>query len=118
MAVGDLTTVNVDPGPLSTSFATLYTIPASRKAVHIELHLTNTDSSSEYLPVVAFVPSAGSGSANNLMVNGVAGTTGLRKGESRQYTWDQFLGAGYTIQAKADVANKITHKLSVVIEEV
>lgn len=118
MAVGDLTRIKVAPTLFSGDLATLYTIPASRKVVHIEMNLLNMDATTEYMATVEFIPFGGSASDTNTIIKQVTAKTGLQPGELRQYTFNEFLGAGDFIQGKGSTASKITCHMSLVLEEV
>jgi hypothetical protein len=115
MATGDITKVTA-VGLILDSETTLYTVPVGSQLIHIDATFCNTDDTTEETFDLHFVPSAGSRAASNQILNGVAGASGLRPGDTGFYSSDPMLGAGDTIRAIAGVTNKIAYRLGLVLE--
>lgn len=118
MAVGTLTRINIPPFLITNSEVTNYTVPTSQKAIYVELHLCNTDDTTEYMAEVHFVESGGSRTPTNQVINQVSAVSSLRAGEARTYSWNPFLAAGDSVRTIASTTNKISARLAVVLEEV
>jgi hypothetical protein len=115
MAAGDITKLGIPGVLLTTSFAVIYTIPASQIATQIEIDLCNIDASVNVSVEIQFVPSGGS-PADTYKVVSDQSLTSMVPGESRGYGWNRFLTAGYTIQAKASVASKVSCQAGIILE--
>ena len=94
-----ITPVQLGQAVLTTSYATLYTVPASTRTYLKELDICNTGAN----PVnvyISLVPSAGTaGSTNALFFN-----TTVNGYSTLQWNGVQILNAGATIQVKASAA--------------
>ena len=117
MATGDLTNINVAPAMLTASAATYYTIPASRQAISIHILICNISAAMRTYDL-HLVPTGGSESTTNQIVNGTDPATSLAIGETVELQINQFLGAGDTIQALASATSSVNIKISCVLVEV
>ena len=117
MATGDLTNIDVAPAMLTASAATYYTIPASRQAISIHAIICNISAAMRTYDL-HLVPSGGSATTTNQIVNGTDPATSLAIGETHNIYISQFPTAGYTIQALASATSSVNIKLSCVLVEV
>jgi len=117
MATGDLTNINVAPAMLTGSVATYYTIPASRQAISIHILICNISAAMRTYDL-HLVPTGGSESTTNQIVNGTDPATSLAIGETVELQINQFLVAGDTIRAVASATSSVNIKISCVLVEV
>jgi hypothetical protein len=91
-----ITPLQLGQAAMSTSYATIYTVPANTRAYLKDFDIINTTSAIVYI-YVSLVPSGGTaGTGNALMYyNALPAYTTL------QWTGSQVLNAGTTIQVKA-----------------
>ena len=122
MATGDITrtemlAAGVLQQYLTDAAATLYTVPAGQRTVHMELDFCNIGSVE--LALVVYVVPNGEVAANNfvLIYSGLT-YNAIQPSELRQYTFDRFLPAGTLIQGLSSTTGVITFGGSVVLEEV
>jgi hypothetical protein len=116
MATGVITKVTA-VGLILDSETTLYTVPTGQQLIHVDATFCNTDDSTERTFDLHMVPVGSASAAGNQVVNGVAGTSGLRAGDTGFFSNDPMLGAGDTIRAVASLTNVISYRLGIVLEE-
>jgi hypothetical protein len=99
----DIVGLRLGRGQLTTSYATVYTCPADKRAYIKDINLCNTHSGKEHA-YVAIVPSGQTaGAAYEILSNyGIDAYTVYR------WTGLQILNAGDTIQVKGSGSNLIT----------
>lgn len=91
-----ITPLQLGQAAMSTSYATIYTVPANTRAYLKDFDIINTTSAIVYI-YVSLVPSGGTaGTGNALMYNNA-----LPAYTTMQWTGSQVLNAGTTIQVKA-----------------
>ena len=91
-----ITPLQLGQAAITTSYATLYTVPASTRTYLKDFDIINTTGAIVYI-YVSLVPSAGTaGTGNALMYNNA-----LPAYTTMQWTGSQILNAGTTIQVKA-----------------
>lgn len=96
MAFNNITPLKLGQAALTTSYATIYTVPADTRTFVKDMDIINTTSSTIGI-YVSLVPSGGSaGTSNALFYN-----TPLPLNTIVQWAGSQVLNAGDTIQAKA-----------------
>jgi hypothetical protein len=96
MAFNNITPLRLGQAALTTSYATIYTVPANTRTFVKDLDIVNTTSASIGI-YVSLVPSGGTaGTSNALFYN-----TPLPLNTIVQWAGSQVLNAGDTIQAKA-----------------
>lgn len=96
MAFNDITPIKLGQAAITTGVTTLYTVPASTRAIVKNLDIVNT-SAGALTYRVFLVPSAGTaGTANALFYDFPIDTK-----ENIQWTGTQILNAGDTIQIQA-----------------
>lgn len=113
MAVGDLTFIKIDPYVLTTSAATLYTIPSNRHVISSEFVFCNTTANPQE-QTVYFVPSGGTAADGNAIIKN-DDLTELVRGESKPWKSNQFLGAGDFIQVKNNNGTAVTLHVSLTL---
>ena len=109
--------IGKDPLQLTASLVTQHTVNTSVQATFVEITVTNHDTV-ERIVTVHFVPTGGSASAANKILEHQAGENALQPGEMRRYQFVPYLDAGDFIQAMADSAAQVTFGLSVLEEAV
>ena len=91
-----ITPLQLGQAAVTTSYATIYTVPASTRTYLKDFDIINTTGAIVYV-YVSLVPSAGTaGTGNALMYNNA-----LPAYTTMQWTGSQVLNAGTTIQVKA-----------------
>jgi hypothetical protein len=96
MAFQNITGLKLGQAAITTSYTTLYTVPASTRAYVKDMDICNTTGS----PIgvyVSLVPSAGTASASNAILYNAS----LPAYSTLQWCGMQILNAGDTIQVKA-----------------
>ena len=96
MAFQNITGLKLGQAAITTSYATLYTVPSSTRTYVKDMDICNTTGSTINI-YVSLVPSAGTaGTSNALFYN-----TELPSYSTLQWSGCQILNAGDTIQVKA-----------------
>lgn len=99
MAFDTITPVRFGQAAITTSAATLYTTPASTRALIKEISVVNTTATAATFDVY-LVPSAGTAGTTNALFY----EQPLAAKETLQWNGLQILNAGSTIQVKASIA--------------
>lgn len=94
-------------GQLTNSNATLYTVPASTKAIVKEIWLSNTDTSARTITLYA-VESGGSAAANRALLSAVS----IAANTVYRIPCSMVLEAAETLQGLADTTLKVTYRIS------
>lgn len=119
MAINDVTHSEVLGTMLTGTLATLYTVPASRVMIGLEIVLCNIDTATTYYPEVQLITSGGSaGNQYKIVSAQSAGANGMLPGESRSYSFNPMAAAAAFIQAKADTTTKISFRAGITLKEV
>jgi len=102
------------PALLTTSLATLYTVPGNTAAKDITFDFQNTDTSNAIGVTLHLVPSGGTASDTNKLFSETS-PNGLiiSPQEWRSVPIDQALAAGDFIQAKASTTSKVNIHITV-----
>ena len=99
----DIIGLRLGRGQLTTSYATLYTCPADKRAYVKDINLCNTHNGNSKA-FVALVPSSGTAGAANEIISDFQ----LSAHATHRWTGLQILNEGDTIQVKGSDANHIT----------
>ena len=94
-------------GQLTGSAATLYTCPASTKAIVKEIWFSNTDSSARTITFYA-IESGGSAAANRALLSAVS----IAANTVYRIPCSMVLEAGEFLQGLADTTAKVTYRIS------
>ena|ERR1041385_280119 len=106
-----LTVTPVAPALATTSYATLYTVPAATVGLVKEIVVKNGDSVARQVGI-NFVPSGGSASATNEIRN-YASTNTIAAGDTEVWSMDTALAAGDFIQFKSDANSVVSVRVTV-----
>lgn len=121
MASGDITHVGIDGALMNNTgtYTVLYTVPAGKQAIYVELVICNIDTTGSYGAYVTFIPSGGAGSlAYHVIAHRSAGGTYMAPGETQIYKFTPMLDPGDYIYAAGDTANKIAIRGGVTLKEI
>jgi hypothetical protein len=91
-----ITPLQLGQAAITTSYATIYTVPASTRTYLKDFDIINTTSAIVYI-YVSLVPSGGTAGTDNALMYYNA----LPANTTMQWTGSQIMNAGATIQVKA-----------------
>lgn len=117
MASGDITHVNVDGVLLTNSYVTMYTVPAGKQAIFVEVVICNIDTTTPYGAFVEFTPVGQAESATWRVIANQAGNY-LLPGETQVHKYTPMMDAGDYIQAVGSTTNKISFRAGITLKEV